>query len=108
MPLARILAVITLLAPLAACGKVAPLQPATGQSLPPKPLMARATPTPEDLLTPPAIAEPQRVDELMKRSTPRRADPFNLPPPGGEAPTLPVQEENPDDLNNKTGPVAPQ
>jgi hypothetical protein len=108
MPRARILAVATFVTLLAACGKVAPLQPAAGETLPRKPLMARTTPTPEDLLTPPAIGEPQRVDELMKRSTPRRADPFNLPPPGGEAPTLPVQEENPDDLNNKVGPVTPQ
>jgi hypothetical protein len=103
-----ILAAVTLFATLAACGKEAGLEPAPGHGLPTKPLMARATPTPEDLLTPPAIGEPQRVDELMKKSTPRRADPFNLPPPGGEAPTLPVQEENPNDLNNKVGPVTPQ
>ena len=75
---------------LAACGKVAPLQPAAGQSLPVKPAMASATPDAEALLTPPTYAKPERVDELMKRSQPRRADRFDLPPPSGEAPTLPV------------------
>ncbi len=55
--------------------------------LPVKPLMARTTPTAKDLLTPPTYARPDRVDELIKRSEPRRADPFDLPPPtGGAAP----------------------
>ena len=43
------------------------------------------------LLTPPAYARPDRVDELVKRSQPRPADPFDLPPPsGGSAPSLPA------------------
>jgi len=74
---------------LAACGKVAPLQPAAGQSLPVKPAMASVTPDAEALLTPPTYAKPERVDELMKRSQTRRADRFDLPPPSGAAPVLP-------------------
>jgi hypothetical protein len=56
--------------------------------------MARATPTAKDLLTPPPQAKPDRVDEIIKRSLPRRADPFDLPPPtGGPAPVLPAGSE---------------
>jgi len=80
---------------LVGCGHVADLKPATDQSLPVKPLMARATPTPNELLTIPTYAKPSRVDELMKRSEPRPQDPFNLPPPtGGSAPSLPPGSEN--------------
>src|SRR5437764_3446803 len=76
---------------LAGCGRVAELQPAPGHALPVKPEMARATPTVEQLLTPPTYARPDRVDELVKRSQPRAADPFDLPPPsGGAAPSLPA------------------
>ena len=59
---------------LAGCGKVSPLRPPEGQSLPVKPAMASVTPDAEQLLTPPAYAKPERIDELMKRSQPRRAD----------------------------------
>jgi hypothetical protein len=76
---------------LAGCGRMGELKPAAGQQLPVKPLMARQTPTPVELLTPPAYAAPNRIDELMKRSTPREPDPFDLPPPSGQAPTVPVQ-----------------
>ncbi|MGN6154853.1 MAG: hypothetical protein ACTHN4_03860 [Sphingomicrobium sp.] len=86
---------------------MADLKPAEGHALPVKPLMARSTPTPDELLTPPAYADPNRVDELMKKSTPRQADPFDLPPPSGQAPQLPVQELN-DDTTNQAGPVTPQ
>src|SRR5258708_30696834 len=76
---------------LAGCGKVTDLKPAAGQHLPVKPLMARTTPTPKELLTPPVYAAPERVDELMKKSQPRQADEFDLPPPsGGPAPALPA------------------
>jgi hypothetical protein len=81
----------TIVLSLGACGRVADLKPAAGQHLPLKPAMARATPTPDQLLTPPAYAAPTRVDELMKRSMPRAPDPFDLPPPSGQAPTVPVQ-----------------
>jgi len=93
---------------LGACGKVADLKPAAGQSLPVKPLMARTTPTPDQLLTPPTYARPERVDELMKRSEPREADPFDLPPPsGGAAPALPAGAD-PQPVSNETGPATPQ
>jgi hypothetical protein len=92
---------------LGACGKVADLKPAAGQSLPVKPLMARTTPTPDQLLTPPTYARPERVDELMKRSEPREADPFDLPPPsGGAAPAVPAASE-PRPAPEDTGPVTP-
>ena len=61
------LVLIAALAALAGCGKIAPLEPARGQSLPVKPAMASATPDAEQLLTPPPYAKPERIDELMKR-----------------------------------------
>ena len=89
---------------LAGCGGVADLKPAAGQQLPVKPLMARATPTPEDLLAIPSYAKPDRVDELMKRSEPRPQDPFNLPPPtGGPAPGVPAGTD-PMPVDPSTGP----
>ena len=83
------LASVAALALLAGCGRVADLKPAPGQPLPVKPLMARTTPTPAELLTPPTYARPVRVDDLVTRSQPRAADPFDLPPPtGGAAPPI--------------------
>ena len=76
---------------LAGCGRVAELKPEAGHSLPAKPMMARTTPTVNELLTPPTYARPDRVDELVKRSQPRASDPFDLPPPsGGAAPSQPA------------------
>lgn len=66
---------------LAACGGREALEPVAGQSLPVKPAAARTQPTAEALLTPPPIARPERVDEPLKRSEEREADPFDLPPP---------------------------
>ena len=67
--------------------------------------MARTTPTAKELLTPPPQARPDRVDELIKRSLPRRSDPFDLPPPtGGPAPVLPARSE-PD--SNQAAPATP-
>jgi predicted small lipoprotein YifL len=81
---------------LAACGKVGPLEPAAGQRLPVKPLMARETPTPEDLLAFDTQARPERIDELLRRSQPRKADPFDLPPPDASlAPTSATEETEP-------------
>jgi hypothetical protein len=91
---------------LGACGNMADLRPAEGQPLPVKPLMARATPTPDDLLTPPAYANPDRVDELMKTSSPRRTDRFDMPPPSGQAPEVPVQTQD-DEQTDQVGPVTP-
>ena len=106
MRFARILAVTLLLA-LSGCGRVADLEPAPGQPLPVKPLMARTTPTPEELLTPPPYARPERVDELMRRSQPRAHDPFDLPPPtGGAAPAEPAGTD-PGTVANETAPEEP-
>ena len=86
----KLLRVLPLVALLAACGDTADLRPAAGQSLPVKPAMASKTPTPEELLAPTPMAHPERVDELMRRSEPRRADRFDLPPAdGGVAPADP-------------------
>ena len=101
-------ALVSAIALLAGCGKVADLKPARGQPLPVKPLLARTTPTPEQLLTPPPYAHPERIDELMKRSVPRAPDPFDLPPPsGGAAPALPAGAD-PQPVSNETGPAAPK
>ena len=102
----RLVAAAALLG-LAGCGKMADLEPVKDQPLPVKPLMARATPTPNELLTPPAYANPDRVDELMKKSTPRQSDPFDLPPPTGQAPTLPVEELS-NETTNEVGPATPR
>ena len=75
-------AAIGLVALLAAgCGLREPLQPPPGESLPVAPMAAREAPTPERLLTPPPIARPMRVDELLRRSEPREDDRFDMPPP---------------------------
>ena len=66
---------------LAGCGLKEPLEPPEGQSLPPAPPMAEAPLTSEELLTPPPIARPARVDELLRRSQVREDDRFELPPP---------------------------
>ena len=91
---------------LAGCGRVADLEPAPGHKLPVKPLMARATPTVDELLTPPSYTRPSRVDELVKKSQPRPQDPFDLPPPtGGAAPSLPAGSDPgtvPDTTTNST------
>ncbi|HKU92457.1 MAG TPA: hypothetical protein VJP82_03830 [Sphingomicrobium sp.] len=93
---------------LAGCGRVSDLKPEAGHSLPVKPLLARATPTADELLTPPTYARPDRVDELMKRSTARKADPFDLPPAtGGAAPALPAGTDL-TPVTDDTGPVKPQ
>jgi hypothetical protein len=100
------LAIIAAFASLAGCGQIAPLEPRPGQPLPVKPLMARTTPTAEQLLTPPPYARPERVDELIKRSAPRQADRFDLPPPdGAAAPDIVGEEET---SSNQAGPVTPQ
>lgn len=107
MKASRLLLLTALLAT-AGCGRVADLKPAAGKALPTKPLMARATPSAQDLLTVPTYAKPQRVDELVTRSQPRPADPFDLPPPtGGNAPPGPAGA-NPQPVTNETGPATPK
>src|SRR3954467_9934366 len=92
---------------LTGCGRVAELKPPAGKALPVKPLMARTTPTPKELLEPAPYAQPDRVDELLKESVPRKPDPFDLPPPtGGAAPAQPAGTD-PQPVSNETGPVTP-
>ena len=94
---------LLLIAALAGCGRVAELEPAPGKSLPVRPLMARSTPDADQLLTPPPYARPDRVDELVKKSEPREADPFDLPPPvGGAAPPAPAGTD-PEPEDDATG-----
>jgi hypothetical protein len=63
------------------CGAREPLQPAPGQTSPPAPAMAARAPTVEEMLDPPPVARPERVDEVLRRSEEREDDPFDLPPP---------------------------
>jgi len=92
---------------LAGCGRQVELQPAPGHPMPVKPLMARATPTVDELLTPPDYTRPDREDELLKKSEPRKADPFDLPPPtGGNAPVLPAGSGS-DTVTNNTSAATP-
>jgi hypothetical protein len=71
-------------------------------------MMARTTPTVDELLTPPPFTRPARIDELVKRSQPRPSDPFDLPPPsGGSAPSLPAGAD-PGTASNDTGAVPPK
>jgi hypothetical protein len=102
------LSLISAIALLAGCGSTSDLKPAAGQPLPVKPLMARTTPTPGQLLTVPTYARPDRVDELVKRSQPRRADPFDLPPPTGSAGPGEPAGTDPEPVSNETGPATPQ
>ena len=69
-----------LLLALAACGGREPLRPAPGQSMPAAPATSARAPTTEELLDPPPIARPERVDEVLRRSEPRQDDRFDLPP----------------------------
>ena len=74
------LALLTAILLLAACGGREPLRPKPGDSMPPAPAMASRAPTTEELLTPPPIARPERVDEPLRRSEEREDDRFDLPP----------------------------
>ena len=107
MKCSRLLVVVSI-ALLGGCGKVTDLEPAAGQKLPVKPLMARTTPTSKELLTPPPYAKPDRVDELITKNEPRQTDEFDLPPPsGGAAPSLPAGAD-PQPISNETGPATPK
>jgi len=94
--------IIALALGLTACGQTAPLKPLPGRSLPVRPLMARSTPTVTDLLALPPQAVPRRVDELLTKNQPRRADRFDLPPADGGAP--PVEGETTTQAPATTGP----
>jgi hypothetical protein len=90
---------------LCGCGRMAPLQPAPGEPLPVKPLMAQQVPTAEMLLDRPTVANPDRVDELIRRSEPRRADRFDLPPAAGAAIPPPLAAQTDDPPQDNTGPT---
>ena len=99
--------ILIAIAGLCACGRSASLRPAQGEPLPVKPLMAGTTPDADRLLTPPPYADPERVDELVKRSRPRTADRFDLPPANGGAAPLPANTGE-SSMTNELGPVAPE
>ena len=103
----RRLSILIGIALLTGCGRMAPLRPAQGEPLPVKPLMAQTTPTAEELLTPPIYANPERVDELIKRSQRRPVDRFDLPPADGGAAPLPVGAGQ-QSSTNETGPADPE
>ncbi|MFC7536394.1 hypothetical protein ACFQPG_03320 [Sphingomonas sp. GCM10030256] len=93
---------------LAGCGNVGELRPPPGQPLPVKPKLARATPTPDELLTPPPYARPERVDEILRRSEPRQADRFDLPPADGGAAPVAETDGQAEDRTDDAGPATPQ
>jgi multidrug efflux pump subunit AcrA (membrane-fusion protein) len=65
---------------LAACGSRQDLAPKSADQAPPKPVMAAAAPTAEQLLTLPPQARPARQDDGLTKSEERKDDPFDLPP----------------------------
>ena len=67
---------------LAACGNRGVLQPAKGEALPPPVYGEMKAPSGDDLLIPSTQAQPERSDELLRRSEKRQDDEFDLPPPG--------------------------
>jgi hypothetical protein len=81
---------------IAACGKVAPLTPEAGKTLPVKPLLADHRPDAAELLSYTPEARPARVDEILTRSQPRKPDRFDLPPgDAGLAPPAPTEPSEP-------------
>jgi hypothetical protein len=104
-PASRLFILLTIA--LGGCGRLTELRPPEGQPLPVKPLLAKATPTAEQLLAQPTYARPERIDELIKQSEPRRPDRFDLPPPdGGLVPVLPETDEP--SSSQQKGPVDPR
>ncbi|GAA0478197.1 hypothetical protein GCM10009096_20140 [Parasphingorhabdus litoris] len=76
------IAALTALVILSACGNRGALEPPKGQSLPPAVYGEAEKPTGEELLIPSTQAQPERSDELLRRSEKRQDDKFDLPPPG--------------------------
>jgi hypothetical protein len=74
------LALLGAVALLAACGSRQDLAPKSPEQTPPKPAMAAAQPTTEQLLALPPIARPARQDDGLSKSEERKDDPFDLPP----------------------------
>jgi hypothetical protein len=71
---------LVLMLALSGCGLRAPLAPAQGQHMPRAPAMASRAMTTDELITPPTVARPERLDELLQRSEERHDDRFDLPP----------------------------
>jgi predicted small lipoprotein YifL len=69
-----------LLLALGACGVRTPLEPPPGEALPVQAETATRPASSEELLEPPPITRPARVDELITRSEEREEDRFDLPP----------------------------
>ena len=86
-------ALLLLGATLAGCGLREPLEPPPGQAMPVTPSMSRQAVTTEELLTPPPVARPERVTELLSRSEERRDDHFDLPPGEIRPGENPVRDE---------------
>jgi len=80
---------------LAACGRTAELEPQAGKTLPQKPALTSRPLTAGQLLALPPQADPERVDELNTKGTPRQPDRFDLPPPDGIAVPPTVGGEQP-------------
>ncbi|MEP3225675.1 MAG: lipoprotein [Parasphingorhabdus sp.] len=78
----RKIAALTAVTVLTACGNRGALEPPQGQSLPPAVYGESEKRTGEDLITPSTQAQPERSDELLRRSEKRQDDKFDLPPPG--------------------------
>jgi hypothetical protein len=76
----RLFPILALTLALGGCGLRQPLAPAEGQRMPRAPAMASRAMTTDELLAPPAIARPERLDELLQRSEERHDDRFDLPP----------------------------
>lgn len=97
------LAIAALALALTACGRTADLEPQAGKTLPQKPALASQPLTAAQLLALPPQADPDRVDELNTKGTPRRSDPFDLPPPDGVASPPPAGSDAPS-TPSTTGP----
>ncbi|WP_422345816.1 hypothetical protein [Parasphingorhabdus sp.] len=76
------IAIISSLAILSACGNRGALAPPKGETLPQAVYGEAEKPTGEELITPSTQAQPERSDELLRRSEKRQDDKFDLPPPG--------------------------
>ena len=77
----RLFGIVGLALALSGCGKADGLVPTAGKTLPIAPYGAKTQPTAEQLLAPTTQQRPQRSDELLTTSQPRRSDEFDLPPP---------------------------
>ena len=87
-------ATLPVMVALAGRGLREPLEPLPGQEAPPVPAMAKDPLTTEEMLTPPPIARPERVDELLRRSEERSDDRFDLPP--GDVPVTDSEDDEPE------------